>query len=103
MHDVEALHRRLGRRPVAAERGVHGVVDPTGEGLGAGLLGLPDVDVAQVSLGVADAQVQDGPGDRFGSEVVDDLPVELVPDRDVLDVGVDHGGSSSYLVRMSVG
>jgi len=54
VHDVEMVYLGLACRPVAAERGVDGGVDPFGEGPGACLLGFPDVDVTQLAAELAD-------------------------------------------------
>jgi hypothetical protein len=61
MHDIEAMHLRLARRPAPAECGVHRRVNPLVEGACAGLLGFPDLEVAQGAVPLAHTQVQQLP------------------------------------------
>lgn len=95
------LHGGFAFGTVAAERGIDRRVDAFVEGPCTCLLGLPDIDIAQSAVGAADAQVQQGTGQWFGAELVDDALVEISIDRHLLDVGVDH--VHSKFVRMTIG
>ena len=52
------VYLRFARGAAAAERGIDGRVDPLLEGPGAGFFGVPDVDVAELAVGLADTQVR---------------------------------------------
>jgi hypothetical protein len=100
-HPQRGEGRLLGwARPT--EGAVDGGVHPLLERPGALLLALPDVDVAQPALGSLHAQVDQQPVHRLVAQGVDDAGVGGGVDRDVLDVGVDHGGLPES-VRMVFG
>src|ERR1700712_1554044 len=90
MENVEAMNDRLLTRTLATESGVDGGRDACLESPSAGIFGFPYIDVPQCTTRLADAQVQEGAGQRFGADLVDDFAVEIFPDGDVLDVGVNH-------------
>lgn len=71
------MHLRLALGTGAPEGAVDGGVDALVEDPGAGLLGLPRVDVAQAAVRAADAQVQQLAGQRLRAELVADPAVEL--------------------------
>ena len=52
------VYLRFARGAAAAERGIDGRVDPLLEGPCPGFFGVPDVDIAELAVGLADTQVQ---------------------------------------------
>ena len=54
-------------------------------------LALPDVDVIQGAVVATHTEMQEPAGKRVWAYLLDDSAIELLADRDVLRVGVDHG------------
>ena len=79
---------RLDRWPLTAEGAVDRRVDALVERLVAGLLGLPDIDVAQPTLGQPHCEVQEQPLHRLWPDSLVDTGVEVGVDRHVLREGV---------------
>jgi len=90
VQDVQAVDRWFGAGSIPAESGVHSGMDSILKGLSTSLLRFPDLDIPKSALGFPETQVQKLSGDGLRSEPVDDAPIEILTDGDILDVGVDH-------------
>ena len=91
------VYLRFGRRPVAAECRIDSRVDSMVEGLRAELLGFPYLDVLQFAVRLADAEMQELASHWRRAEFVDNLPVKVVANRNILDVGVHHENDLLYI------
>jgi len=90
VQDVQAVDRWFGAGSIPAESGVHSGMDSILKGLSTGVFRFPDLDIPKTALWFPDTQVQELSGDGLRSELVDDAPIEILTDGDILDVGVDH-------------